>query len=440
MLDLLTDPGQRMHELATRLFPLNRSLTGEGIRESLKILQEAMPDMTLTEVPSGTQVNDWVVPEEWWITEASIQTLDGRTLVDFADCNLHVVGYSESVDAVMSREELEPHLHSLPSQPNAIPYITSYYERRWGFCLSENQRQALGHGPFRVRINAGHVDGSLTYGEVLIPGDLEDEVFLSSYLCHPSMANNELSGPVVMAAVYQWLEARPKLKYSYRMFLGPETIGAIAYLAKHQDVLKSRVRAGWVLTCLGGPGDYWFIPSRFGNSLADQVSVEVLKSRHPRFSNCSFQERGSDERQWCSPNVDLPICSITKTKYAEYPEYHTSLDDLAFVTAGSLSSSFDTLCAVLNHLEDEPRWRSTVDGEPQFGRRGLYRSLSSTRNDSETSGSQSNPLSIERMSRVLAYCDGSTTVDSIATYAQLSRLKTEETLHALHSVGLVTQS
>ena len=428
MLDLLTDPGQRMHELATRLFPLNRSLTGEGIRESLKILQEAMPDMTLTEVPSGTQVNDWVVPQEWWITEASIQTLDGRTLVDFADCNLHVVGYSESVDAVMSREELEPHLHSLPSQPDAIPYITSYYERRWGFCLSENQRQALGHGPFRVRINAGHVDGSLTYGEVLIPGDLEDEVFLSSYLCHPSMANNELSGPVVMAAVYQWLKARPKLKYSYRMFLGPETIGAIAYLAKHQDVLKSRVRAGWVLTCLGDDRSYSFLPSRLGGTLADRISEEVLSGRDHR--TFSYLDRGSDERQWCAPGVDLPVCSVMRSKYGTYPEYHTSLDDLSFVSPAGLQGGFDVLVECLSTLEDRPRWRSLVYGEPQLGKRGLYSTLSNI----------GSAMSARPLLNVLAYCDGNHDVNELASLTGMSGIQVTEALDVLAREGLIRET
>ena len=428
MLDLLTDPGQRMHELATRLFPLNRSLTGEGIRESLKILQEAMPDMTLTEVPSGTQVNDWVVPEEWWITEASIQTLDGRTLVDFADCNLHVVGYSESVDAVMSREELEPHLHSLPSQPDAIPYITSYYERRWGFCLSENQRQALGHGPFRVRINAGHVDGSLTYGEVLIPGDLEDEVFLSSYLCHPSMANNELSGPVVMAATYQWLKTRPKLKYSYRMFLGPETIGAIAYLAKHQDVLKSRVRAGWVLTCLGDDRSYSFLPSRLGGTLADRVSEEVLSGREHR--TFSYLDRGSDERQWCAPGVDLPVCSVMRSKYGTYPEYHTSLDDLSFVSPAGLQGGFDVLVECLSTLEDRPRWRSLVYGEPQLGKRGLYSTLSNI----------GSAMSARPLLNVLAYCDGNHDVNELVSLTGMSGFQVAEALDVLAREGLIRET
>ena len=428
MLDLLIDPGQRMHELATRLFPLNRSLTGEGIRESLKILQEAMPDMTFTEVPSGTQVNDWVVPQEWWITEASIQTLDGRTLVDFADCNLHVVGYSESVDAVMSREELEPHLHSLPSQPDAIPYITSYYERRWGFCLSENQRQALGHGPFRVRINAGHVDGSLTYGEVLIPGDLEDEVFLSSYLCHPSMANNELSGPVVMAAIYQWLKSRPNLKYSYRMFLGPETIGAIAYLAKHQDVLKSRVRAGWVLTCLGDDRSYSFLPSRLGGTLADRVSEEVLSGREHR--TFSYLDRGSDERQWCAPGVDLPVCSVMRSKYGTYPEYHTSLDDLSFVSPAGLQGGFDVLVECLSTLEDRPRWRSLVYGEPQLGKRGLYSTLSNI----------GSAMSARPLLNVLAYCDGNHDVNELASLTGMSGRQVTEALDVLAREGLIRET
>lgn len=427
MLDLLTDPGQRMHELAVRLFPLNRSITGEGTRQSLRILQEAMPDMILTEVPSGTRVNDWTVPQEWWITGASISSLDGEVLVDFATCNLHVVGYSESVDAVMTREELEPYLHSLPDQPDAVPYVTSYYERRWGFCLSNRQRQGLGDGPFHVRIDAGHVDGSLTYGEVLLPGELEDEVLLSTYVCHPSMANNELSGPVMMAALYQWLKARSKLKYSYRMFIGPETIGAIAYLSQHRELLRSRVRAGWVLTCLGDERSFSYLPSRMGGTLADRVSQEVLSTRD--YKTFSFLDRGSDERQWCAPGIDLPVCSVMRSKYGTYPEYHTSLDDLSLVTATGLEGSFRVLMECLECLEDRPRWKSTVNGEPQLGTRGLYSTLS-------TVGSAA---SAQPLLNVLAYCDGNHDVSELASLTQMPVPEVREALRILRSEQLVVE-
>jgi len=427
MLDLLTDPGQRMHELAARLFPLNRSITGEGTRQSLRILREAMPDMILTEVPSGTRVNDWTVPQEWWITEASISSLDGQVLVDFADCNLHVVGYSEPVDAVMTREQLEPYLHSLPDQPDAVPYVTSYYERRWGFCLSERQREGLGNGPFHVRIDAGHVDGSLTYGEVLLPGELEDEVLLSTYVCHPSMANNELSGPVVMAAIYQWLRARPKLKYSYRIFIGPETIGAIAYLSQNQELLQSRVRAGWVLTCLGDERSFSYLPSRTGGTLADRISQEVLSTRD--YKTFSFLERGSDERQWCAPGVDLPVCSVMRSKYGTYPEYHTSLDDLSLVTATGLEGGFRVLTECLEPLEAHPRWKSAVNGEPQLGTRGLYSTLS-------TVGSA---VSARPLLNVLAYCDGNHDVSELASLTQMPVPEVLEALRILEGEGLVVE-
>ena len=427
MLDLLTDPGQRMHELATRLFPVNRSIMGEGTRQSLRILQETMPDMILTEVPSGTRVNDWTVPQEWWITGAAISSLDGQVLVDFADCNLHVVGYSEPIDAVMTREELEPHLHSLPDQPDAVPYVTSYYERRWGFCLSERQRQGLGDGPFHVRIDAGHADGSLTYGEVLLPGELEDEVLLSTYVCHPSMANNELSGPVVMAALYQWLKARSKLKYSYRMFIGPETIGAIAYLDKNLELLQSRVRAGWVLTCLGDERSFSYLPSRMGGTLADRITHEVLSTRD--YKTFSFLDRGSDERQWCAPCVDLPVCSVMRSKYGTYPEYHTSLDDLSLVTATGLEGGFTVLTECLECLEDRPRWTSTVKGEPQLGGRGLYSTLS-------TVGSA---VSARPLLNVLAYCDGNHDVSELAALTQMPVPEVLEALRILRSEELVVE-
>lgn len=424
---LLENPGEAMHHLASRLFPLNRSLTGKGLRQSLQILAEAMPDLTCIEIPTGTKVNDWTVPEEWWINEAWIRTIDGHDIVNFANSNLHVVGYSTPIDSTLTREELDEHLYSLPELPDAIPYVTSYYEKRWGFCISENTRNQLGDGPFLVKIDSGHTHGSLTYGELLLQGASESEVLLSSYICHPSLANNELSGPVVMAALYQWLKTRPNLRYSYRFFIGPETIGPIAYLATHLRELQEKVVAGWVLTCLGDNRTFSFVPSRNGHSLADRISKEVLSKRV--YDTYSYLERGSDERQWCAPGVNLPVCSLMRSKYGTYPEYHTSYDDLEFISPEGLEGGFQLLIECLEKLENEPRWVTNVIGEPQMSRRNLYSTLSTT----------DSAVSSKPFMDVLAYCDGSHDLAEISSLTLLSRSRVREVVKVLLDHGLVRE-
>lgn len=395
-IDLLADPGPQMHNLARRLFPICRSLTGPGTRESLEILREHIPNMRIIEVPSGTKVLDWEVPDEWIMRDAYIADLSGNRIIDFRQHNLHVVGYSEPTEGTLTREELEPHLYSLPDQPEAVPYVTSYYERNWGFCLSERQRGDLGDGPFRVVIDSELRPGSLSYGELKIPGETNEEVLLSTYICHPSMANNELSGPVVTAALAQWLESLPVRRYTYRIVVLPETIGSIAYLHAHIGHLKAYVKAGWVVTCVGDERAYSFVPSRLGNTLADRVSLAVLQELPSGFDRYTFLDRGSDERQWCSPGADLPVCSIMRSKYGSYPEYHTSLDDLALVTPAGLQGGYEVLRRCLAVIESNVRWRAVLPGEPQLGSRGLYPTVSH----------KGSAEDVRAMMDVLAYCDG----------------------------------
>lgn len=397
--------GEEMYSWVRELFPVCRSLTGEGTRKTLEYFAALIPGFYMVETPSGTKVFDWEVPNEWNIREAWIEDESGHRLVDFKVNNLHVVGYSEPVDRLVTLEELETHLHSLPEQPEAIPYVTSYYERTWGFCLTHTQRSSLGSGPFKVFIDSTLEEGSLTYGEVFLPGDCEEEVLLSTYVCHPSMANNELSGPAVTAALARLLASRDR-RLSYRFLFLPETIGPLVYLSKHRDHLVNKVIAGWVVTCVGDERAVSYLPSRKGNSLADRVSLLVLENLAPSFKSYSFLERGSDERQWCAPFVDLPVCSIMRSKYGTFPEYHSSLDDLSLVSANGLAGSFELLRSCIELLEKNEKWATTVIGEPQLGRRGLYPTLST-----RSSGLQ-NRLLLD----LLAYCDGSNDVVDLCRF------------------------
>ena len=388
--------GADMHRWATELWPLHRSLTGAGLRQTLDHLGTLLPGLVQVDVPSGTEVLDWRVPDEWTVRGAWIADLEGRRLVDLRDSTLHLMGYSIPFEGILTREELEPHLHSLPEQPDAIPYVTSYYARRWGFCLTQRQRDALGDGPFQVVVDTDLEPGALTYGEVVLPGETDDEVLLSTYVCHPSMANNELSGPVVTTALLRWLTSLPSRRFTYRAVFLPETIGSITYLARHLDHLKRHVRAGWVLTCIGDDRTYSYIPSRLGGTLADRISLRALGELPGGFTPYTFLDRGSDERQWCSPGADLPVCSITRSKYDEYPEYHTSLDDLELVTPSGLQGGFDVMRRCLELLETGERWRVVTPGEPQLGRRGLY----------PTTSDASTFEQVMLMMNVLTYCDG----------------------------------
>ncbi len=390
--------GADAYALATKLFPICRSLTGPGVRETLRILQRELPDLTLHEVPSGTRCFDWTVPPEWSIREAYIANEDGRRVVDFANHTLHVVGYSTPVDAVMSLDELRPHLHSLPELPDAIPYVTSYYKERWGFCLSHRQLQSLAQGQYRVRIDSTLAPGSLTYGELLIPGRRDDEIFLSTYVCHPSMGNNELSGPVVTTEIARWLGSLKDRRYSYRIVFIPETIGSLVYLSRNLGDMKRRIVAGFNVTCVGDDRVYSYLPSRQTDTLADRAALHALRHQAGAegFVRYSFLDRGSDERQYCSPGVDLPVATIMRSKYGAYPEYHTSLDDLSLISPAGLSGGIFAIAKAILAIETNGRYRATVLGEPQLGRRGLYPTL----------GTRDGNLVVRKLMGVLAYSDG----------------------------------
>lgn len=366
--------GRFMHDLATRLFPICRSLTGNGVRQTFEILQEVLPGLEVHEVPSGTQVFDWQVPDEWNIRGAYLEGPDGSRVVDFADSNIHVVGYSTPVDTVLPLAELQSHLHSTPELPEAIPYVTSYYNRTWGFCLPHSLRERLPEGDYRAVIDATLEPGSLTYGELVIPGDSAEEVFITTYICHPSLANNELSGPMVSTALALWLMSLPRRRYTYRFVFAPETIGAITYASLHLDALRSSTVAAFNLTCIGDDGDYSYLASRLGNLEIDRIARHVLSTRSPAVEY-SYLDRGSDERQYGMPGIDLPMISLMRTKYGAYPEYHTSFDDLTVVTPAGLQGGLDLVRECIEVLEVNDYYETTVLGEPQLGRRGLYHAI-----------------------------------------------------------------
>ena len=399
-----TEVGLKMHGWASALFPLARSLTGPGIRETLRYLKDLLPALEIQSIASGTSVFDWTVPDEWTIRSAYIKDEEGQKIVDFATNNLHVVGYSEPVDQWLDLEVLDEHLYSLPHQPSAIPYVTSYYQRRWGFCLSHNKREQLKPGRYRAVIDSELKPGVLNYGELLIPGKSNEEVFLSTYICHPSMANNELSGPVVTTAIAQWIQTLPERRYSYRIVFIPETIGSLVYLSRHLDHLKQHVIAGFNVTCIGDERAYSYLPSRAGDTLSDQAAKHVLRHIDPQFVSYSWLDRGSDERQYCAPGVDLPIATIMRSKYGEYPEYHTSLDDLNLVTPAGLKGGYMALKLALEVIEQNILPNITVLGEPQLGKRGLYPNISRNRLDGGT----------QALMNLLTYCDGKRTLLEIA--------------------------
>ena len=370
--------------LLERLFPLMRSLTGAGARETHEILSSLAPFERI-EVPSGTQVLDWTVPQEWTFKEAYIVGPDGRRVVDTANHNLHVVNYSIPFRGTLSRGELDEHLHSLPDKPDAIPYVTSYYAPRWGFCLSQSQRDTLPEGDYQVVVDSELVDGSMTLSEAVLPGESDQEVLFSSYTCHPSMANDELCGPIALALLCRRLAARPRRRLTYRFVLLPETIGSVTYLARCGDHLKDKLSAGFTVANIGRPAPYRVKLSRRGNSLADRAVRHLIDSEAGSSAEApptvvSFEPFGSDERQYCSPGFDLPVVSLTRGE-AAYPEYHTSLDDLDLVSAETLVRTVDFLESLIDLLESNLTYRNLKPfGEPMLGRYGLYPTVGS-RND-----------------------------------------------------------
>ena len=397
--------GQRMLALLERLWPIHRSLAGPGIRETLAIFGSLLDGFRVFQVASGSRVLDWIVPDEWHLRSAYLEAPDGRRLCDVADNTLHVIGYSTAVDTRLSLAELQPHLYSLPDQPEAIPYVTSYYERKWGFCLSQHERESLPDGIYHARIEAEHIAGSLDWGQLVLPGRTTEEILFSTYCCHPAMANNELSGPVLAVALAEWLAAQPERRYTYRFVFVPEMIGSAAVLEAHHGSLRACVRAAFNLTCVGDERAWSFLPSRQGETYADRVARHVLHHAAGHYDSYAWRDRGSDESMYCAPGIDIPMVSMMRSKYGTYPEYHTSLDKPGrVVTARGLAESLCVYRTLVEVIENDCMPRALVLGEPQLGRRGLYPQTSI----------KGSTAPVKDMLDLISYADGQTSLLDIA--------------------------
>jgi len=398
----LVELGKEIHAFAAQLYPICRSITGEGIRRTLDLIGERIP-LRKFDVPTGTRVFDWTVPKEWNIQDAYIKDSAGKRVVDFQKSNLHVLNYSTPIRANMTLRDLKSHLFTIPEQPDWIPYRTSYYKEDWGFCLSHNQLLAMNEGTYEVCIDSSLENGTLTYGECYLPGQRTDEVVISCHACHPSLANDNLSGLTVATFLAKLLSERGR-QYSYRFLFIPGTIGAITWLARNQET-AGRVHHGLVLTCIGDLGGFHYKKSRRGNAEIDRAATHVLKHQAEPSEILEFSPYGYDERQYCSPGFNLPVGCLMRSVWGTFPEYHTSADDLDFIHPTQLASSLRICAAIIDVLENNRRYRNLNPFcEPQLGRRNLYR----------TTGGDAIPEEINARLWVLNLSDGEYSLLDIA--------------------------
>jgi aminopeptidase-like protein len=419
------DVGTEMYGFIEDLYPICRSITGNGLRETLHRISKRIP-IEIHEVPTGTEVFDWTVPKEWNIREAYINDPSGHRVVDLRDHNLHVMGYSVPVDKRMSLSELKEHVHTLPDQPDLIPYRTSYYSEAWGFCMQHRRLQDLPGGEYEVRIDSSLEPGSLTYGELHLPGEIEDEVLISCHCCHPSIANDNLSGIALATQLAEHLQTL-KLRHSFRFLFVPGTIGPIVWLARHEGQVD-RIKHGLVVTGVGDPGPFTYKRSRRGNALIDRAAAHVLGHSGRPHRVVDFSPYGYDERQYCSPAFDLAVGSLMRTPNGEYPEYHTSADNLDFVRPDALADSLGMYLQVLDVLENDKAYVNlSPKGEPQLGKRGLYPSVGAQR------------AGPELMARlwVLNLSDGEHSLLDIAERAGIAFEPVREAAQALADGGLL---
>ena len=392
------------------LFPICRSLTGRGIKKTLKIIKNEFSDLKIYSIPSGTKVFDWNVPSEWNVTDAYVLDKDNKKIINFKLNSLHLIGYSIPVNKILNKIQLFKNLYSLPKQPEAIPYITSYYKKYWGFCITHNKKIEFDkkykkNDKFKVIIKSNlNSKGNLNYGELVIPGKSKQEILISTYICHPSMANNELSGPIVTMSLIKHFKKFKKLNKTIRFIFIPETIGSITYLSKNLNNLKSNVIGGYNLSCIGDDRQHSCMLSKYENSPSDKALLEAYKKLKIKFKLYSFLKRGSDERQYNSPGIDLPITSIFRSKYGEYPEYHTSLDDFNLVTIKGVKGGFKVAKKAIEILLNNIIPKNKILCEPQMGKRGLYPNLSTK------SGSKKSKIYMN----FLQYADGKNDLKFIA--------------------------
>lgn len=416
-----------MHDLMAELYPICRSITGNGVRETLSILQKHIP-LTIHEVPTGTQVFDWVVPNEWNIRDAYVLNEQGVKVIDFQKHSLHILNYSIPINQVMSLEELKPHLYTLPDQPDLIPYKTSYYKETWGFCLSQNDFDKLAEGNYQVVIDSVLNPGSLSYGELYIPGKTEDEILISSHICHPSLCNDNLSG-LVLATYLASSLLQKENRYSFRFLFIPGTIGSITWLALHEEQAQ-KIKHGLVVACVGDPGSIHYKKTRRGNAEIDQAVTHVLEQSGDPFEILEFSPYGYDERQYCSPGINLNVGSLTRTPHGRFPQYHTSADNLDFVQEEFLADTLSKYTQVIDVLEGNVRYMNTNPKcEPQLGKRGLYSTMGGHKSSAD-----------EEMALlwVLNQSDGENNLLEIAERAKLPFRLIREAANRLEMVGLLT--
>jgi aminopeptidase-like protein len=423
------NPGRSMHELIEDLYPICRSITGNGVRETLRRLQRLIP-LAIDEVPSGTQVFDWTVPREWNIRDAYVKNSRGERVIDFQKSNLHVLNYSVPVRTRMSLEELKSHLFTLPDHPGWIPYRTSYYKEAWGFCLSHKQFLELSEDTYEVVIDASLKDGHLTYGELLLPGETADEILISCHVCHPSLANDNLSGVAVASFLAQNLSNLPR-RYSYRFLFIPGTIGAISWLALNESKVGC-IKHGLVLAGVGDAGPLSYKKSRRGNAEIDRAAMHVLGKFGPKAKVFDFSPYGYDERQYCSPGFNLAVGRLSRTPHGTFPEYHTSADNMNFVHPNSLKESYSACESIFSILEKNRTYLNTNPKcEPQLGKRGLYRVIG---------GSADSGAMELAMLWVLNLSDGDHSLLDIAERARLNFDSIYQAAIALQEHGLLTET
>ncbi len=402
--------GKEIYSFAKTLWPINRSLTGEGVRKTLFLIKNKLPELKILKIKSGTKVFDWVVPNEWNVREAWIKDPKGKKICNFNENNLHLMGYSQPIHKKINLEKLKKNLHSLKKQPTAIPYITSYYKKNWGFCISHNEKKKLKKGIYEVFIDSKFTIGNLNYGELIIKGKSKKEIFLSTNICHPSMGNNELSGMCVTTYLAKWIRNLKKTNYTYRIIFIPETIGAIAYLFYNLKSMKKNIIAGFNVVCIGDNYNYSYVPSRYGDTYSDLVAKHILKNTYPKFKTFSWLQRGGDERQYCAPKINLPVVSIMRSKYETYEEYHTSLDNLNFISSKGLEGGFNVLMNSLICIENNFIPIATNYCEPQLSKRGLYWDVVLEKNKNNN---------VKLLVNFLSLSDGKNSILDIANICQI---------------------